>query len=312
MSLLKPKALRPGSLLGIVSPASAVRADFVADGIAELESFGYRTKLFPHALAKGPLNYAGCVEDRVADLHAAFADPEVDGILCTRGGWGAAELLPLLDAELIRAHAKPFIGYSDITTLHVWLQSEVGMVSFQAPMVASDWVRLDSVDVACWTSALTQVAPWTVGAESGLRVLRPGTAAGLLGGGCISIYAEALGTPYSPVAAPRGVLFLEDVGTKPYQWDRMLVHLKYAGMLDGVTGIVFGDMHKCVDADEFALLEETLLHALRDFDGPVGIGLRSGHVLAGNVTLPFGVEVRLNLKDAANPQMTFVEAAVRV
>jgi muramoyltetrapeptide carboxypeptidase len=102
------------------------------------------------------------------------------------------------------------------------------------------------------------------------------------------------------------------VGTKTYQWDRMLVHLKYAGMLEGVTGIVFGDMHKCVDPEEFELLDETVLHALRDFDGPVGMGLRSGHVAAGNVTLPFGVEVRLDLNDAANPQMSFVEAAVRV
>ncbi len=311
MSLIKPKAVPPGAMLGIVSPASAVKPGFVANGVAELEQLGYRTKLFPHALDHGPLNYAGSCQDRVSDLHAAFVDPEVDAILCTRGGWGAAELLPHLDAALIAANPKPFIGYSDITSLHVWLQREAGLVTFHAPMVASDFVRLDSVDLPSWRCALEQVSPWTLGPESGLRVLRGGVAEGLLSGGCISIYTEALGTPFSPPPhAGSAVLFLEDVGTKPYQWDRMLLHLRYAGLLDNVAGIVFGDMARCSEPEEYALLDETLLHALRDFTGPIAIGLRSGHVAAGNITLPLGVQVRLDLSDAANPQMHFMEAAV--
>jgi muramoyltetrapeptide carboxypeptidase len=106
------------------------------------------------------------------------------------------------------------------------------------------------------------------------------------------------------------VLFLEDIATKPYQWDRMLVHLRHAGMLEGVTGIVFGDMGQCVVADEQEAVEKSLLHALREFEGPIGIGLRSGHVAAGNVTLPLGVRVRLDLKDEGNPRMDFLEAAV--
>jgi len=135
----------------------------------------------------------------------------------------------------------------------------------------------------------------------------------VLGGGCISIYTEALGTPYSPLPhAESTVLFLEDIGTKPYQWDRMLVHLRYAGLLNNVAGIVFGDMARCSEPEEYALLDETLLYALRDFAGPIGIGLRSGHVVESNITLPLGVRVRLDLEDAANPQMHFVEAAVTV
>jgi muramoyltetrapeptide carboxypeptidase len=310
VSLIKPKALAPGALLGIVSPASAAPPELVERGIAELERLGYRTRLFPHALDRGPLNYAGSLEDRVGDLHAAFAEAEVDAIVCTRGGWGAAELLPHLDAGLIRANPKALLGYSDITSLHVWLRREAGLIGFQAPMVASDFSKREAVDLASWRSALTGAESWSLGAESGLRVLRPGAAGGLLSGGCISIYAEAIGTPYGALAEG-GVLFLEDVGTKPYQWDRMLVHLRYAGLLEGVTGIVFGDMHQCCRADEFALLEETLLYSLRWFDGPIGIGLRSGHVAGGNITLPFGVEVRLDFEDA-NPRMHFVEAAVRV
>jgi muramoyltetrapeptide carboxypeptidase len=312
MSLSKPRAIWSGSTFGIISPASLAKAELVQRGIAALETLGYRTKLMPHALDRGPLNYAGTLEHRLADLHAAYADPEVDAILCTRGGWGCAELLPHLDRRLIHANNKALLGYSDVTSLHVWLQREMGRVSFQAPMAASDFAKdTGAPDMFSWASALMQAEPWSMGPETGLRVLRAGTAAGVLSGGCISIYAEALGTDFSP--QPRGgVLFLEDVGTKPYQWNRMLLHLRYAGLLDGVAGIVFGDMHECVPAEEHALLEETLLYALHDFEGPIGIGLCSGHVAGGNITLPFGVQVRLDFQDAANPRMHFVEAAVRV
>lgn len=313
MSLTKPKALLPGAMLGLVTPASIATPERVYAGIAELQRMGYGTKLFPHALDAGPLNYAGTRENRVADLHDAFADAEVDAIVCTRGGWGAAELLPYLDAELIQANPKALLGYSDITSLHVWLEREAKLVSFQAPMVASDFAKEEPIDLTSWTAALTQTRPWKLGAESGLRVLRAGSARGVLSGGCISIYAEALGTPYGALPHTRDtVLFFEDIGTKPYQWDRMLLHVRYAGLLDCVSGIVFGDMAECCAADEQALMEATLLHSLRDFDGPIGIGLRSGHVAGGNITLPWGVEVRLDFRDAANPQMNFVEAAVTV
>ncbi len=316
MSLTRPRAIGPGSTLGMISPASQVKPELVELGIAALERLGYSAKPMPHVLDRGPLNYAGTLEHRLADLHAAYADPEVDAILCTRGGWGCAELLPHLDRRLIHANHKALLGYSDVTSLHVWLQREMGRVSFQAPMAGSDFARdAGAPDMFSWASALTQSEPWSMGPESGLRVLRAGTgsgtASGVLSGGCISIYAEALGTDFAPEARG-GVLFLEDVGTRPYQWNRMLLHLRYAGLLEGVTGIVFGDMHECVPAQEHALLEETLLYALSDFDGPIGIGLRSGHVAGGNITLPFGVQVSLDFQDAANPRMHFVEAAVRV
>ena len=314
MTLTRPKALKPGALLGIISPASIVKPELVEQGIAALHALGYRTKLFPHALDRGPLNYAGTLQDRLADLHAAFADPAIDAILCTRGGWGTAELLPHLDKTLIAANPKIFIGYSDLTTLHIWLRRFANLITFQAPMVASDFAKTGgpnswAPNLPSWTAALTQTAPWTLGPESGLRVLQTGIAEGLLTGGCISILAESLGTPYAPTWND-GILFLEDVGTKPYQWDRMLLHLRYAGLLDAITGIVFGDMRQCVSPDEDALLDQTILHNLRHFDGPIAIGLRSGHVAGGNITLPFGVRARLDLNDPANPQMHFLDSAV--
>ena len=292
--MIRPKALKSGSRLAIVSPASAAKAELIDKGMERLRGMGYEPVLFPHALARGPLYYAGTVQQRVDDLHAAFADTSIDGIVCTRGGWGSAELLPLLDAALIKANPKVFVGYSDHTSLHIWMRKFAGLVTFHGPMCAADFSRVDGADVASWNAAVGGSGTWSVGAAEGLRVLKPGVAEGIFDGGCLSIFVESLGTAYAPEASG-GILFLEDVGTKPYQWDRQLLHLRYAGQLDGVKGIVLGDMTQCVQAGEQDLLERAILHALRDFDGPVGIGLRSGHVGAGNVTLPLGVSARLEL-----------------
>ena len=168
------------------------------------------------------------------------------------------------------------------------------------------------MDRASWQHTFEADGAWSVGAADGLRVLRAGVAEGRLRGGCVSIYAEALGTPYAPQVGKDTILFLEDIGTKPYQWDRLLLHLRYAGRLQGVNGIVFGDMRQCVTTEEQEYLESAILHALRNFDGPVAIGLRSGHVDKGNITLPLGVSVRLDLADGENSKMQFIEAAVTV
>ena len=312
---VKPAALRAGATLAVVSPASTPKPELVQAGMDCLHGLGYKPVLFPHALDCGPLYYAGTVEQRVGDLHAAFADPGIDGILCTRGGWGSAELLPHLDAGLVRANPKVFVGYSDHTSLHVWLAREAGLVSFYAPMVAADFARAEGFDRASWGHAMGGDSGWSLMASDGLRVLRAGVAEGTLAGGCLSILAETLGTPYAALPAsadaPR-VLYLEDIGTKPYQWDRMLLHLRYAGLLEHVSGIVFGDMRQCVAPEEEPLLEQAILHALADFAGPVAMGLRSGHVDAANLTLPLGVRVRLDLGAVGNPRMEFLEAAVKV
>ncbi len=302
-----PKAIRAGARLAVVSPASTPKGELVAAGVSRLESLGYEVRVFPHALDKGPLYYAGTVAERVGDLHAAFADERVDGIVCTRGGWGSAELLPYLDAGLIQGNPKVFVGYSDQTSLQTWLWNECGLGSFYGPMVAADFSRPDGAEMRSWEAALGGSSGWSVGAADGLRVLKAGVGEGVLSGGCLSILVEGLGTPFG-ATAEGGVLFLEDIGTKPYQWDRMLLHLRYAGMLEGVTGIVFGDMAANGADGE---IEASILHALRDFDGPIGIGLRSGHVTVGNVTLPLGVRVKLDLSDAGNPRMDFLEAATQ-
>ena len=309
---IKPRALSSGATLAVVSPASTPKPELVHRGIAHLHSLGYKTVLGKHALDSGPLYYAGAIEDRLHDLHAAFANPAIDGIICTRGGWGSAELLPHLDRALIRANPKVFIGYSDHTSLHCWLHNEANLVTFYGPMAAADFSRDDGVDVASWQHSFHGDGHWSLGIAEGLRILRPGLAQGHLNGGCLSIFAEALGTPYAPRIERDSILFLEDIGTKAYQWDRMLLHLRYSGLLEKVKGIVFGNMRQCVPLDEAEYLDRAILHALRNFNGPIAIGLRSGHVGVSNVTLPLGIPAKLDLTEAGNPRMHLLEAAVTV
>ncbi len=285
--------LRRGSRVAVVSPASAARAELVERGCARLRAFGYEPVVMPHALGRGPLYYAGTAGERVADLHAAFADATIDGVICTRGGWGSAELLPLLDAGLIRANPKVFVGYSDHTSLQACMWNECGLRTFHGPMVAADWSREDGVDESTWRAAVEGDGLWHVSAEEGLRVLREGEAEGRLLGGCLAIVAEGLGTPWALRVQEPCVLFLEDIGVKPFQWDRMLQHLRFAGLMKNVRGVVLGDMSACVAEGEMGLMEAACLHALRDFMGPVAIGLRSGHVQGANRTLPMGAWVRM-------------------
>jgi muramoyltetrapeptide carboxypeptidase len=311
-ALVKPAGLRAGATLAVLSPASTPKAELVYRGMERLQALGYKTVLSPHALDSGSLYYAGTLEQRLGDLHAAFGDSAIDGIVCTRGGWGSAELLPYLDKELVRKNLKVFVGYSDHSSLHSWFQNEANLVTFYAPMVAADFARDDGVDLASWDHALRGDSDWPLGKSDGLKVLRAGVAEGNLLGGCISILTQALGTDFAPVFGEGTILFLEDIGTKPYQWDRMLLHLRYSGRLEGVQGIVFGDMAQCVGEEEQEYLERAILHSLKDFKGPIAIGLRCGHVYGANITLPLGVQVKLDLTDSKNPRMDFVEAAVSV
>lgn len=304
---VKPKALRKGARLAVVSPASTPQRHLVDKGVSALRELGYEPVVYPHAYGGGPLYYAGTAQQRVSDLHAAFADKTIDGIICSRGGWGTAELLPLLDTELIRTNPKAFIGYSDHTSLHNYFQTYCDLNTFYAPMVAADFARENGVDRTSWRAVFEGAANWKLTPADGLRVLRPGKAEGVLRGGCISILAQSLGTPWTAETG-NSILFLEDIGTKPYQWDRILLHLRWAGRLDTVQGIVFGDMKQCVGPEDMQLLEDAIQHSLRDFAGPVAIGLRSGHVSEPNISMPLGVRCALDC--SAEPELNFLESAV--
>ncbi len=291
-------SLRRGARIAVVSPASAANVEKIARGVAALRAYGYEPVVMPHAQSRGPLYYAGTAQERVADLHEAFADPEIEGVFCTRGGWGSAELLPLLDADLVRANPKVFCGYSDHTSLHTWFWQECELATFYGPMVAADWSLAGGVDLPAWEAAAADET-YALGHDDGLRVLRPGRAEGRLLGGCLAIAEAGLGTPWAVRVEQPCVLFLEDIGVKPYQWDRMLQHLRFAGLMERVTGVVLGDMSANVGAEEMELLEGACLHALRDLKGPVAIGLRCGHVTGGNRTVVLGAEAELLCEEEA-------------
>jgi muramoyltetrapeptide carboxypeptidase len=254
----------------------------------------------PHALGQQWPYFAATPEQRLADLHAAFADPAIDAVICTRGGYGTNYLLEGLELDLLRAHRKPFIGYSDHTAIQTWMLDQAGIPVLHGPMVAADFSRHDGVDLLSFAAALGG-DPYRLGAETGLRALRPGSASGVLYGGCLSLLVASLGTPYAAQTEGK-LLFLEDLGEKPYQIDRMLRQLRLAGKLDDVTGIIFGEMLDCASPGASAELTERVIEAVLDwFPGPIAYGLRSGHVSRSNVTLPFGVEARLTVIPEKEP-----------
>ena len=277
-------------------------------GMDRLRQLGYSPRLGTNTQARGPLYFAGGPEERLSDLHTAFDDPETSIVASLRGGYGSNYVLDAVDLALIGKHPKPFFAYSDMTGLQLRLLDQLGLPSFHGPMVAADFYLDDGVHLASFRAALAG-DPYSIGAAEGLRTLRPGTARGTLYGGCLSILAALIGTPWEPATEDK-LLFIEDVGTKPYQVDRMLWQLRHAGKLDSVRGIIFGEMLDCNSPGApVDLLENAILSALSGLDIPIAFGLRSGHVSRQNVTLIFGIEAELQAGDEA--RLALLEPAVR-
>jgi muramoyltetrapeptide carboxypeptidase len=307
--MLKPPAVAPDARVAVIAPASSSKPERLARGIEALRARGYDAEFGKYAQGRQAPYFSGTAEERLADLHAAFADPEIQGIFCTRGGYGSNYLLEDIDLDLIRDNPKPLFGYSDMTTVQTWLLDELGLTSFHGPMVAADFAIDDGVHDASFDASLDGDNV-SAGAGEGLRILRPGRAEGVMYGGCLSILTASLGTRFTPQTEGK-LLFLEDVGTKPYQIDRMLRQMVLAGKFDGVTGFVFGEMLECASPGASSdLLEQVILRVLDWFDGPIAIGLRSGHVSRDNVTLPFGIEAELILEE--EPMLQYLEPAVQV
>jgi muramoyltetrapeptide carboxypeptidase len=311
--LLKLAPVPAGAGISVVAPAASARIELAEKGMKRLRTLGYAPRLAHHAFQKGPLYFAGTPGQRLEDLHEAFADANTSAVACLRGGYGSNYLLDGLNLELIREHPKPFFAYSDLTFMQLRLLDQIGLPSFHGPMVGADFSSDKGVHLPSFQAALSGV-PYSVRAPEGLNVLKSGrlfsSVRGVLYGGCLSILVSLLGTPYEPQTEGK-LLFLEDIGAKPYQIDRMLWQLRKAGKLDGVRGIVFGEMLDCVSPGASPqLLEEVLLRFFEDFEGPIAIGLRSGHVSHGNVTLTLGVEAELTITDVAELRMLQPAVAV--
>jgi muramoyltetrapeptide carboxypeptidase len=307
---IKPPALRPGDTVGIVAPASNVKRADLQAGCEALNRAGYSPFYFDSILDQD-LYFAGSVERRVRELEEMFGRRDVRAIVCARGGYGANYLLEALDLEKVKAHAKIVVGYSDITSLLTHFADAAGLVTFHGPMAAKDWTHEDGVDLTSWQAALAGSAAWELdlGAGSGVSGLVEGEAEGILYGGCLSLLAASLDTPYE-IKTAGTILFLEDLAAKPYQIDRMLMQLKLAGKFEGVRGIVFGEMLDCVQtASQGYTLEEVVRRIVGKLGVPVAYGVRSGHVTARNITLPIGVRAGLTVR-GGSVSLKILEAAV--
>jgi len=306
--LTKLSPICEGAAVSVISPASFAMPERVELGLEKLRQLGFSPKLGGNTQSRGPLFFAGSVEDRLADLHAAFANPETSLVAAVRGGYGSNYLLDGIDLKVIEQNSKPFLAYSDMTGLQCYLLDKLGLPAFHGPMVAADFYLENGVHLDSFQAAIAGL-PYTLGRAEGLRTLKGGRARGTLYGGCLSILVAMIGTRWEPQTEGK-LLFLEDVGTKPYQIDRMLWHLRQAGKLDGIRGIIFGEMLDCASPgapDD--LLENAILSALAGLDVPIVLGLRSGHVSRQNVTLTFGVEAELQAGDEA--QLALLEPAVK-
>jgi muramoyltetrapeptide carboxypeptidase len=291
---VRPSPLRPGDTVGIIAPASGFRREEFEAGCAELRRLEYRPFYLP-SIFERDLYFAGSVPRRVDELHEMFRRPEIKAVLCARGGYGCNYLLPHLDLDLIRANPKIFVGCSDVTTLLTYLADAAGLVVFHGPMVAGDLSRPGGYSEKSWRQALSCNEREIICDCDEVTPLAEGAAEGMLYGGCLSLLCASLGTPYE-IQTEGTLLFIEDRGERPYRIDRMLMQLKLAGKFEGVRGIVFGEMLDCTDPG--IPLQEIIMRILGDLRIPMAIGLKSGHVSGGALTLPFGVRARLNVNNA--------------
>ncbi|MGI9175555.1 MAG: S66 peptidase family protein [Rhodothermales bacterium] len=313
--ILKPPRLQAGSTVGLVAPAGVVPDSFDVQLAQEaMAALDLKTKRGRHVMSRHGY-FAGRDEDRAADLMAMFTDPDVDGIVALRGGWGAARLLEALDFDVIRQNPKVFVGFSDITTLLLTIYARTGLVTFHGPDGLSTWSRFTAEGfrrVLIGGEAVTMQNPARDGGrliqkEDRVRTITPGMARGRLVGGNLTILTSLLGTPYLP-SFDGHILFVEDIGEGIYRIDRMLTQLRLAGVLGQITGFVFGKCTRCNPDSDYGSF--TLAEIIDEHIQPLGIpawqGAMIGHI-QDKLTVPLGVEAEI---DAGAGIIRLLEPAV--
>jgi muramoyltetrapeptide carboxypeptidase len=299
----KPRGLKPGDTIMIVAPAGELNEPRVRGAKQALETLGFKVVL-PENLFRARGYLAGTDAERAAELMAAFTDPQVDAVFPGTGGYGTMRMMDLLDYDAIRANPKVFIGFSDITGLHMALAAKANLVTFHSPNpewgLGSDTGLPEFSAKYFWRNLLASENRGEAGfsyaapADDPVRAMRPGVGRGRLCGGNLSLVSALVGTPYE--LDTRGkVLFLEDVNEAPYRVDRMLAQMKLAGQLDGLAGVVLGKFRDCdPDEDDQSLrLADVFNDYFADAPYPVIANFPAGHVTR-NATLPFGCEAEID------------------
>jgi muramoyltetrapeptide carboxypeptidase len=309
---VKPVRLSEKATFGIVSPASCPLDEAIyRQGVAYLKNWGYHVVECEHVLDKrGYL--AGADVDRVSDLNEMFRNPDIDAIICSRGGYGAPRIIDQIDFDAIKKNPKIFIGYSDITSLNLAIWQQTGLVTFSGAMVAVEMGKgIDPFTEQNFWRMLTTVEPIGLLAnppENPLKIFNPGQAEGRLLGGCLSLINVLLGTPYCPDFND-AILFIEDIDEEPYRLDRYLAQLKLAGILDQVAGIVVGQFVDCEPSDPekpSLTLDEIFHDYFGSLDIPIIMDFAYGHGPVKHI-MPIGVHAML---DTERGGLIITESAV--
>lgn len=300
-----PKRLSAGDTIGIVSPAGAIfESEPYEIAVESMEALGLKVKLGKH-VKKRYGHLAGSDHERAQEFNKMFRDPEVDGIICLRGGSGAARILNLIDYNAIRKNPKVFIGYSDITALHLAIHKRTGLVTFHGPMATSTWnnFAVEHLKNLLFEAEAVQYSnPKDKGGlltqtKNRIRTIRPGTATGELLGGNLSVLTNIMGTPYFPTTWDNKILYLEDVGEKIYAVDRMMSQLQLGGVLEKINGFIFGKCSDCGPAGSGGYgsltLEEVIDHYIKPLGIPAFSGAMIGHI-GDNVTVPNGINAEMD------------------
>ncbi len=319
---IRPAGLRSGDTVAVVAPASQIKSgqeESLARGLAWLEAQGWKPRLMTHAAEHHPRLPFLAGEDaaRVADLHEAFRDPDVRAVWCLRGGWGCPRLLPLLDFDLLAAHPKLFIGFSDITGLHVVLNQRLGWVTFHGAMVASNLGQAGWQESAWAVESLRRCVCADGGAPGPLsqgqpefmgRALVEGSAEGITIGGNATLIQSLLATPFGLDDAAGRILVIEDVGEPPYRLDRFLTQLRLALQLDTIAGVALGQFSE-IDSDDAPLIEAVFRDRLGDLGKPVVMAMPFGHeTVTGCV--PLGARARIEARGDGTGDLIFTEPTV--
>ncbi len=310
INLTKPEHLAKGDTIGIVAPAWSFDRWNFRRGVEKLKRLGFKVK-YDHSVFSRYWSMAGHDRERADQMNRMFADKEVKAIFCATGGYGSIRTIPYLDKNIIRKNPKIFLGYSDITILLSYLQRAANMIVFHGPYVAGEiHANMSKITLEYLMSSLMQPAPAGEMTFPSLKTLRPGKATGMSVGGNMSMLISGIGTPYD-IDTDNKVLFLEDVGEDLEVIDNILSHLKMAGKLKKVKGLVFGRMVNCHDmSGKKYKIQDIVDDILSDLNIPMVYGFPSGHARGrgANVTFPLGISVTL---DAQKPSLIFNEAGVR-
>ncbi|HEY9228138.1 MAG TPA: LD-carboxypeptidase [Gemmatimonadaceae bacterium] len=290
--LIRPTAIVKGDTIGVVSPSYAPKAGWLSRGVRALERAGFNVRLDPE-IDKLPRFTRVEDERRAESLMGMWLDPQVKAVIASTGGYGAVRLLPHLDPSVFRNNPKPLVGYSDITALHLWLMRRAHIRTFHGPTVDDLIPSLRDPTTSALITALTTPCPTKPIGRELSRAVRPGRATGPLVGGNLSLVQQTIGTSYQ-VDMENAILFIEETRDPMSVVDERLVHLRAAGLLEKVAGIVFGQLS--LDRSEEDEFEDFLLDLISDLDVPVLMDFPAGHENP-NLTIPFGTEVELTVED---------------